>query len=93
MQAQPQQGTVVITVSQPCALPGSLEFSLQGRPTTVVAVPGETRLSAPAGRYTYSFQRGNEVFAASPGVLDIVAGGTTTLVDPPAACMTTSSTQ
>jgi hypothetical protein len=95
MQAQPQQGNVVITVSQPCALPGSLEFSLQGRPTTVVAVPGETRLSAPAGRYTFSFRRGDEVFgrAGSAGSIDIVAGGTTTLADPPEACMATSPAQ
>lgn len=95
MQVQAQQGTVVITVTKPCALPGSLEFSLQGRPATLVAIPGETRLSAPAGRYTFSFRRGNEVFgrSGSAGVLDIVAGGTATLADPPEACMATSPAQ
>ncbi len=92
-QPQATAGLVAIAVSQPCSLPGTLEFSLQGGPFSQVAVPGETRISVPAGHYAFSFRRGSEIFgrSGSAGYLAVTAGGTTTLNDPPEACTASAS--
>jgi hypothetical protein len=88
-QPQPNRGLLVIRITQPCSLPGRVDVVLQGGPSMQVLMPGETRLSAPPGRYPFYFQRGNERFAGSgeAGFIAIVAGGTTILTDPLGACI------
>ncbi len=88
-QLQPASGLVAITITQPCSLPGTLEFFLQGGPSAQVATPGETKISAPPGHYAFFFRRGNEVFgrAGAAGFLDVASGSITALTDPPEACI------
>ncbi|MBK6407153.1 MAG: hypothetical protein IPF66_20290 [Holophagales bacterium] len=79
-----------------CHLDGSVVVRADGpgnEPATL-ATPGEVTLYLTPGPHSLTFQRGNDVFAASVvGALDplasIPAGGTASiaLVDPPAACM------
>ena len=87
--------TLKITVTR-CHLDGSVVVRADGpgnEPATL-ATPGEVTLYLTPGPHSLTFQRGNDVFAASAvGALDplasIPAGGTASiaLVDPPAACM------
>lgn len=87
--------TVKITVTR-CDLDGSVVVRADGpgnEPATL-PTPGEATLYLTPGPHSLTFQRGNDVFAASVvGALDplasIPAGGTASiaLVDPPAACM------
>ena len=89
------QTTLKITVTK-CDLGGSVVVRADGAGNDPVTLetPGEVTLRLTPGPHSLTFQRGNDVFAASPGgamdpLASIPAGGTASiaLLDPPAACL------
>lgn len=82
----PTSGSLVISLTQACPLPGSVTVLAGSTSLGALVVPGQNAFSVPAGSYSLSFVRGQETFAASGQVL-IPAGGTVVVTDPPAACM------
>ncbi len=93
--AKAAPGLLVIHVTQPCSLPGVLEVVLQEGPTAQVSIPGDTSLSVAPGHYAFYFRRGTELYArsGSAGFVDISSGVTTTISDPPEACVVASQRQ
>jgi hypothetical protein len=85
----PTSGNLVINLTQPCPLTGTVSAFAGNTPLGTLVVPGNNTFSVPAGSYSLSFLRGQEVFGAS-GQVRVPAGGTTVVTDPPAACMATS---
>jgi hypothetical protein len=85
----PTTGNLVISLTQPCALPGSVSVSASGRPLGALVIPGQNTFSVPAGSYSLSFVRGQNVFSG-PGQVQVPAGGTVVVTDPPGACMSTT---
>ena len=85
----PTTGSLVISVTQACPYPGSVTVLAGGTPLGALVVPGKNTFSVPAGSYSLSFVRGQEVFGAS-GQVQVPAGGTVVVTDPPAACMSTT---
>lgn len=79
-------GNLQIQLTQPCALPGSVSVSANGRQLGTLAVPGQSTFSVPAGSYSLAFVRGQDVFAG-PGPVQVPAGGTVVVTDPAGACM------
>ncbi len=82
-------GSLQIHLTQPCALPGSVSVSANGRQLGTLAVPGQNTFSVPAGSYSLAFVRGQDVFAG-PGPVQVPAGGTVVVTDPAGACMATT---
>ena len=82
----PTTGNLVITLTQPCSLPGSVSAVAGSTQLGVLLVPGQNTFSLPAGTYYLSFVRGEHVFGA-PGQVQVPAGGTVVVTDPPGACM------
>ena len=87
--AAPTTGNLVISFTQPCSLPGSVSVLAGGTQLGVLMVPGQNTFAVPAGSYSLSFVRGEHVFGA-PGQVQVPAGGTVVVTDPPAACMSTT---
>ncbi len=85
----PTTGNLVISLTQPCPLPGSVSVIAGGTRLGALAIPGQNTFSVPAGSYSLSFVRGQDVFGAS-GQVQVPAGGTVVVTDPPAACMSTT---
>lgn len=79
-------GNLQIQMTQPCALPGSVSVSANGRPLGTLVVPGQSTFPVPAGSYSLAFVRGQDVFAG-PGPVQVPAGGTVVVTDPAGACM------
>jgi hypothetical protein len=84
----PTTGNLVISLTQPCALPGSVSVDANGRPLGALVIPGQNTFSLPAGSYSLSFVRGQNVFGGT-GQVQVPAGGTVVVTDPPGACMST----
>ena len=81
-------GTLVIVVTQPCALEGTVSVFLDGTELGVLIVPGETRFPVPTGTHSFFLRRGASFFAAAgTDQVQIVAGGITTLTDPIGVCV------
>ena len=89
--AVPTTGSLVITLAQPCALPGSVTVLAGTTPLGTLVSPGSNTFSLPAGSYSLAFVRGQQTFGAS-GQVQVPAGGSVVLTDPPAACMSTAGT-
>ena len=85
----PTTGNLVISLTQPCALPGSVSVHADSRSLGTLAIPGQNTFSVPAGSYSLSFVRGQNVFAG-PGPVQVPVGGTVVVTDPPGACMSTT---
>ncbi len=85
----PATGSLVITLTQPCMLPGSVTVLAGNTSLGTLVVPGNNTFSLPAGSYSVAFVRGQETFGAS-GQIQVPAGGSVALTDPPAACMSTA---
>jgi hypothetical protein len=84
----PTTGNLVISLTQPCALPGSVSVHANGTSLGALVIPGQNTFSVPAGSYSLSFVRGQNVFAGT-GQVQVPAGGTVVVSDPPGACMST----
>ncbi len=82
----PSTGNLVITLTQPCSLPGSVSAVAGSTQLGVLLVPGQNTFSLPAGSYYLSFVRGEHVFGA-PGLVHVQAGATVVVTDPPGVCM------
>ncbi len=87
--AVPATGNLVISLTQPCSLPGSVSVLAGSTHLGTLVVPGQNSFSVPAGSYSLSFVRGQDVFGA-PGQVQVSPGGTVVVTDPPAACMSTT---
>ena len=85
----PSAGNLVISLTQPCALSGIVSVHASGRSLGTLAIPGQNTFSVPAGSYSLSFVRDQNVFAG-PGPVQVPAGGTVVVTDPPGACMSTA---
>ncbi len=85
----PSTGNLVISLTQPCALPGSVSVQASGRSLGTLAIPGQNTFSVPAGSHSLSFVRGQNVYAG-PGPVQVPAGGTVVVTDPPGACLSTT---
>ena len=84
----PVAGSLVIRLTQPCTLPGSVTAYAGNTHLGTLVMPGDNVFSVPAGSYSLSFVRGQDTFAAAgqPPV-QVPAGGVVVVTDPPAACM------
>ena len=85
----PTTGSLVISITQACPFPGSVTVLAGSTQLGALVVPGQNTFSVPAGSYSLSFVRGQETFGAS-GLVQVPAGGTVVVTDPPAACMSTT---
>ena len=85
----PTTGSLVISVTQTCPFPGSVTVLAGSTRLGALVMPGQNTFSVPAGSYSLSFVRGQETFGAS-GLVQVPAGGTVVVTDPPAACMSTT---
>ena len=85
----PATGSLVISLTQPCPLPGSVTVLAGTTPLGLLVMPGSSTFSLPAGSYSLAFVRGQETFAAS-GQVQVPAGGSVVVTDPPAACMSSA---
>ncbi len=85
----PTTGSLVISVTQTCPFPGNVTVLAGSTRLGALVVPGQNTFSVPAGSYSLSFVRGQETFGAS-GLVQVPAGGTVVVTDPPAACMCTT---
>ena len=85
----PTTGSLVISLTQTCPLPGSVTVQAGSTPLGALVVPGQNTFSVPAGSYYLSFVRGQEAFGAS-ALVKVPAGGVVVVTDPPAACMSTT---
>jgi len=80
-------GTLVIVVTQPCALEGTVSVFLDGTDLGILSVPGETRFSVPTGTHSFALRRGTTYCtAAGTDQILVVSGGITTLTDPTCVC-------
>ena len=86
--AVPATGSLVISLTQPCPLPGSVTVVAGTTSLGPLVMPGSNTFSLPAGSHFLAFVRGQETFGAS-GQVQVPAGGSVVLTDPPAACMST----
>ncbi len=87
--AAPATGSLVISLTQPCPLPGTVIVVAGTTSLGTLVMPGSNTFSLPAGSYSLAFVRGQETFGAS-GQVQVPAGGSVVLTDPPAACMSTA---
>lgn len=87
----PTTGNLLIRVTQPCPLVGTVDVLVANARVGTLMLPGDSAFSVPAGSYSLSFARGQEVFA-SAGLIHVPAGGTAVVTDPPGACMATTGT-
>jgi hypothetical protein len=87
--AVPATGSLVISLTQPCPLPGSVTLVAGTTSLGTLVMPGSNTFFLPAGSYSLAFVRGQETFGAS-GQVQVPAGGSVVLTDPPAACMSTA---
>ena len=86
--ATPATGSLVISLTQACPLPGSVTVLAGSTSLGTLVIPGNNTFSLPAGSYSLAFVRGQETFGAT-GQVQVPAGGSVVLTDPPAACMST----
>ena len=84
--ALPATGSLVISLTQPCPLAGSVTVLAGSTSLGTLVMPGNNTFSLPAGSYSLAFVRGQETFGASDQV-QVPAGGSVVVTDPPAACM------
>ena len=91
--ASPAMGSLVIRLTQPCPFEGSVTAFANNTRLGVLAVPGDSTFSIPAGSYSLSFVRGQQTFAASGQVpVQVPAAGVVVATDPAGACMSTTGT-
>ena len=87
----PATGSLIIRLTQPCSLPGSVAAYAGNTYLGTLVMPGDNTFSVPAGSYSLSFVRGQDTFAAAgQPLVQVPAGGVVVATDPPGACVATS---
>jgi hypothetical protein len=87
----PSTGNLLIRVTQPCPLVGTVDVFAGNQRLGTLVMPGDTTFSVSAGSHSLSFVRGQETFGSN-SLVQVPAGGTAVVTDPPDACMRTRST-